>query len=398
MKKILIISPRPSHPYNAGNRARIVGLASQLQAMGYDVYFLYARHDPNEDDSLMRNYWRDKYFVVTTPVSTMQRLQSKLRALHRRLPLPGSLMSIVQNRALDSLYDDRISRRVRELTAAIEFDVVIVVYVFMSKALEAFDNRPLKIIDTLDVFGNRHELYAKHGTQGGWFSTSAAQEARGLSRADVVVAITEDDRAYFEGLVERTVITVGHIAMVDDRIGSGVGNNTILFVGSSNSINVQGIRYFIDLILPLVHEEVPDARLLVAGPVCEAVRPSRAVECLGFVEDLAPVYDRSDIVINPMPFGTGLSIKAIEALAHAKPVVATSAGFRGLHVYASSACLIADSASEFADAVIRLLSDSELRIEMGHAAIAGAKRWNEDNLSALKHILDLSRDFTGQDE
>ena len=48
------------------------------------------------------------------------------------------------------------------------------------------------------------------------------------------------------------------------------------------------------------------------------------------VEDIRSFYARIGASIVPLLSGTGVSIKTLEAIAHGKPVVATSAGVRGL--------------------------------------------------------------------
>ena len=48
-KKILVISPTPTHPQNAGNRIRIYNLVSNLKELGHDVHFLYEGRESISD-------------------------------------------------------------------------------------------------------------------------------------------------------------------------------------------------------------------------------------------------------------------------------------------------------------------------------------------------------------
>jgi len=95
----------------------------------------------------------------------------------------------------------------------------------------------------------------------------------------------------------------------------------LLFVGSGNAFNVQGLSDFIERNAAWLNTKA----FAVAGSVSADPRvqaalaqvPAAAV--LGFVDDLKPVYDASRVVISPVD-GTGLKIKVIEALQHGKPV------------------------------------------------------------------------------
>ncbi|MCI0616683.1 hypothetical protein L0244_27200, partial [bacterium] len=62
-KKILVISPIPTHPQNAGNRARVYSLLSNLRDMNHDVHFLHLKRELG-DDKLMQEFWGDKFYSV----------------------------------------------------------------------------------------------------------------------------------------------------------------------------------------------------------------------------------------------------------------------------------------------------------------------------------------------
>ena len=74
------------------------------------------------------------------------------------------------------------------------------------------------------------------------------------------------------------------------------------------------------------------------------------------------------VVVAPVFAGGGMRIKVLEAMAQAKPVVATTIGAGGIEVENERDILIADDAVSFADAVIRLLRDSTFASKIGAAA------------------------------
>ena len=88
-----------------------------------------------------------------------------------------------------------------------------------------------------------------------------------------------------------------------------------------------------------------------------------SVLALGQMKSLASAY-ASAVLINPVMFGTSLPVKTIEALNHGKPLVATTAGVRGFGPQFVNACVVAQSASKFAQRVIGLLQSKAARARL----------------------------------
>lgn len=149
-------------------------------------------------------------------------------------------------------------------------------------------------------------------------------------------------------------------------------------------INVHGLSWFMDQVLPAVRRRVPDAELWLAGGIGDRIGRSVAgVRRLGFVEDLAEVYRRAAVVINPQRFGTGLSIKSVDALLHGRPLVTTASGARGLEEGANAAFRQVDSAEEFGDALVELLDDRSRAAALAGRAVEFAHAYHQRNVQAL---------------
>jgi glycosyltransferase involved in cell wall biosynthesis len=130
------------------------------------------------------------------------------------------------------------------------------------------------------------------------------------------------------------------------------------FIGSSMIFNTEGIVYFCTRILPLVLREIPYFRCLIAGKVSDPLSlmgqswPGVSME--PHVADVGSFYARIGASIVPVLSGTGVSLKTVEAIAHGKPVVATSAGVRGLQRELYPDVLMADDPALFARKLINL--------------------------------------------
>lgn len=150
---------------------------------------------------------------------------------------------------------------------------------------------------------------------------------------------------------------------------------TILFVGNmkggEQSPNGDGVKWFLESIWPIIRQHVPECRCLLVGQIDESLNNSiqkfSNVEVLGFVDAIADVYAQSWLSIAPIRYGTGTRIKVLEALAHACPVVGTPKGCEGIEINSGSNILIGSSETEFANACVDLLKDSNLRHMIGQA-------------------------------
>jgi glycosyltransferase involved in cell wall biosynthesis len=157
-------------------------------------------------------------------------------------------------------------------------------------------------------------------------------------------------------------------------------------------INVHGITWFIEQVLPLVRRHVPEAELWLVGGICDRFgRDIPGVRCFGFVDRLDDLYRRVAAVINPQRFGTGLSIKSVDALAHGAPLVTTSSGARGLEDGAGpgpgAAFLQADSHEAFGECMIRLLQDPTQADRLAERGAGFAAEYYRRNVQALADVV-----------
>lgn len=379
-KKILLISPTPTHPQTAGNRTRIDALLTGLKQLGHDVYFCHIQNERG-DEAMMRQIWGEKYIAIpySRPRRPLTRWKKKICAIFN----PGAR----HTHAIDEWYNPALDPQIIGLDNKIKFDVVVVEYVFYSKVLQLFDDRVLKIIDTHDVFTDRYKTYLKNGQTPQWFSTTRAGEAKGLSRADIVIAITDKERDFFSGLTAKKVITVGHMVALREPAVEQDSGKKLLFVASDNPINTDGINQFIAQSLPAIRASVPDVKLVLAGSVCKGVADQAGIVKLGRVDDLGPVYQDAAVVINPVLFNTGLSIKNLEALGYARPLVTAPVGADGLEDGVNSAFLVAADADEFSRNIVRLLLDGDFAHGLARRAYEYAAERNRNIMGQLDNIL-----------
>lgn len=146
--------------------------------------------------------------------------------------------------------------------------------------------------------------------------------------------------------------------------------HNLIFTGGMNWFpNRDAMIFFLKEIWPLVKKAIPDLNLTLIGyqPPKKAVRMSKKekIEVLGFVDDVRPYVARAVAYIVPIRVGGGTRLKILDALSCGKAVISTSIGCEGLEVTPDKNILIGDSPEKFAEQVITVCADSELRRSLG---------------------------------
>lgn len=385
---ILMVSSVPTHPTTAGNRARVLSLVRALQELGHEVHFALASV-AKPDLAAMRGLFGDALHILRCQES--DRVGGLVpRAQRRLLRLMGNEAAYTW--ALDDFYDPALTAQIEALCARHTFDAAFVEYVFMSRAFLAMPPGIVKILDTHDRFALRHKTFLEAGLMPQWFSTSVAEETAGFRRADYVLAIQEREAETFVqqlGADGGRVIPVGHLLGGMERVTPAATPSAVFFA-SSNPINIDGARYFIEHVLPLVLRRKPDFKFMLAGDVGDKfAHAGGAVVRLGRVAHIADAFRVAAIAVNPVRVGTGLNIKMLEALACGAACISSKTGSRGLELYRGLAfeSVPDDDPAAMAATVLALLDDPPRIRQLSDAAFLAAAAWNRQQLSRLEDLL-----------
>ncbi len=159
---------------------------------------------------------------------------------------------------------------------------------------------------------------------------------------------------------------------VNARSASLRRRRDLLFLGGfAHSPNTDAVIWFVEEVLDLVRAEGVIDRFVIAGhgvPASVAALARDDIAVVGYVPDLADVFDTARMSVVPLRIGAGFKGKIVTSLAHGVPVVSTSIGAEGGGLVEGRDVLVGDSPAELAAQVVRLSRDDDLWQSMAESS------------------------------
>ena len=138
------------------------------------------------------------------------------------------------------------------------------------------------------------------------------------------------------------------------------------------SANLDAVQYFISEIYPILRQKGKDFKLRITGSNkgvdLTDIENCPGVELTGYVSDIRDVLAKSAVCVVPLREGGGSRLKILEAMAAGVPVVSTSMGAEGIDVEHKTQIMLADSAEQFAESIVQVVDNPELRSNLRTAA------------------------------
>jgi glycosyltransferase involved in cell wall biosynthesis len=220
-----------------------------------------------------------------------------------------------------------------------------------------------------------------------------------LNVPDAIIPISPSDAAEFRALGCTRPIHVAPCGVsLPNLAPESHEQGRVGFIGSLDfRPNQQAVTWIIDELWPRVISRNPAARLSIAGSGApdwlRQRAESRSIDIRGAVDDAQEFMRTMSVIIAPLFAGGGMRIKTLEAMAVAKPVVATTLGAGGIEVEHGRDILLADDADAFAGFVALLLRDPATASRIGNAgrATVAARYDNETIARALLQFYESLR-------
>lgn len=374
--KILIVSKCPTHPPTAGNRKFIFEQVELFKRMGHDVFFLLIKEEALRkekhlyDDVVkeMNRYWGKSLQIYA--VGKLQKLYFNLLVRFRGYVNGGDLKC-------DDLYPVGLHKQINAWNKIERFDACLVNYYYLSKALTKVAI-PLKGLVSHDYFAYKNFLVGKKRV---YLQTNAHEEAIAMQRAPYIFALNDEEQIYFKKLSPQSkVLNVYSVYTYHPQ--PIVGNKNMLFLSGPNEYNKNGLRFFVDEILPTIIERFPDVKLLIGGGICKVIGEYNEhpnIKLLGFVDVPDEFYAKADIVINPTYQGTGLKIKTFEGISYDKVTMVHPHSQIGIFEPEAAPLFASTKADEWVEYLETIWED--------HEAIARIKKRNKEYLNKMNEFI-----------
>lgn len=314
-------------------------------------------------------------------------------------------------------YSPEMFKCSKNLIESAEFDIVHVAFYFMTHyAVSKHIKVPKRTGLILDTHNIEYLVYSKYAllTKNPFLKLFMKLESEKLKwyelssykKFDKCIVFSALDRDNILKLTKASniVINPAPIEIIDRQRNdflpaSNEEENVILYFGNFRYIaNDDAIRFFCENIFPIVKTRLPNVKFIIAGQFPSkyvlALGKDPNIKITGFVQNMKDLLKKASLVIVPLRIGGGTRIKILEAWTAGKAVVSTSIGAEGVDVTEGEDIVIADSAEDFANAVVSLLNDKARRDAIGQAAFRKVcERYNPekiiDNLEEIyKDILE----------
>ena len=206
-----------------------------------------------------------------------------------------------------------------------------------------------------------------------------AIELKMIEKADAVLVRSQ----YEVGVVHESLpdARLHVMPIVRDIPGRGAtsweARKDVVFIGGfSHPPNVDAVKYFIAHVWPDLRAANFPGKFIIAGSnMPDEIKALAAddVITLGYVPDLAGLFDACRLTVAPLRYGAGLKGKVISSLSHGVPCVASSVAVEGSGFANGVHLLVEDEPTGMARAICRLYEDQRSWEALSEAGLAFCK-------------------------
>jgi sugar transferase (PEP-CTERM/EpsH1 system associated) len=372
MSEVLFLCHRIPFPPNKGDKIRSCRFLQALSER-HRVHLGTFVDDPADWEHVdtVRKHCAETHFARLHP------LAARVRALPALLN--GGSLSVACYR------NGPLGRWVDKLMAERPLQCVFVYSSAMAQFAMGSRRNVRRVIDFCDVDSAKWEQYA---TSKGWPQGAVyRREGRKLAEFEQHVAGEFDASIFISDAEARLFGTrAAGLARPPLVVRNGVdceifdpaaplespfgGARAIVFTGAMDYwANVDAVAWFARSVLPVVRRRDPSAEFWIVGS--RPTRDVRALEALegvrvtGSVPDTRPYLKHAAAVVAPLRIARGVQNKVLEALAMARPTVATSNVLQGFDRPSVPGVIVADEPEEMAQRVIELVASADAARTLG---------------------------------
>ena len=371
--RILLLCNKPPYPASEGGPMAMNSIITGLLEAGHQVKVLAINSEKyNVKGSDIPEEYKQKTGIELIDVDlTVKPLNAFLNLFTRKSYHAERFISEDFKKRLAAVLDKE------------QFDVVQLEVLFMAPYVETIRQHSKAMI-VLRAHNVEHKIWERIAKDTKsplkrWYINHLAKtlkefELNALETVDGVAAITRKDAAFFRKYCSKPVIDIpfGVYPEQFDPKYEIEGKPKFYHIGSMNWMpNEEGIRWFVDEVLPKTVEKVPDFVYHLAGrsmPEWLTSMKNPHVDVVGEVPDAKEFVTNHDVAIVPLLSGSGIRIKIIESMALGKTVITTRVGAEGILYDEEVNIIIAENKAKMVEAIRSLNENPETAVRIGQAA------------------------------
>jgi sugar transferase (PEP-CTERM/EpsH1 system associated) len=369
VKEILYLTHRIPYPPDKGDKIRSYHLLRKM-AERWTVHLGTFIDDQNDWQYVpkLEEICCETKFVRLNPTV------AKLRALRGLVAGTSLTMPYYGHAGLRKWVTDLVSKR--EVDCAIAFSSSMAQYVMppLGKDIRT-------VVDFCDMDSDKWRQYSEmFGGVKRWIfgregKMLRQEETDFADKCAAAVFISEEEAKLFcrlTGIPAAKVYTVQNgvdTAYFDPELifsdpFSG-DRNAIVFLGAMDYWpNIDAVCWFVEKIFPAVKKRNPEAVFFIVGskpsPTVTALNRFPGVTVTGRVEDVRPYLRFARCVVTPLRLARGVQNKVLEAMAMARPIVATTEALEGISYGHDSGISVCDSEASWIEKVLQILREQEV--------------------------------------
>lgn len=378
-KELLFLVHRIPYPPNKGDKIRSFNILKHL-VKTHRVHVGAFVDDPLD--------WKYKAELETicnevggeVKLLNLNSTTRKLASLSGLLSGKSLTEPYYENGAMQHWVDDLLARR--PVDSAVVFSSPMAQFVSGKKYASL-----RRVADFVDIDSDKWAQYAD--TKPWPLSWIYRREARALftyerkmaNEFDAAVFVSDDECKLFQEMAPETASRVNavHNGVDTDYFSPDLNHlnpyphaaSILVFTGAMDYwANVDAVCWFAKDIFPSIRKKAADAEFYIVGgrPTADvqALNKLPGVTVAGAVHDIRPYLAHANVAIAPMRIARGVQNKVLEAMAMARPVLATPEAAEGITATPGVDLLVESSPEGLIKQALHLLATTET--DMGRAA------------------------------
>ena len=284
---------------------------------------------------------------------------------------------------VERFISEAFKKRLTQVLEKENFDVVQLEMLYMAPYVETIRQKSKAMI-VLRAHNVEHKIWERIAKETKfplkrWYISHLAKtlkeyELNALETVDGIAAITRKDAAFFRKYCSKPIIDIPYGVYPEEFTPKYEieGKPKFYHIGSMNWMpNEEGIRWFIDEVLPKTVEKVPNFVYHLAGrsmPEWLTTLKNPNIDVIGEVPDAKEFVAKHDVAIVPLLSGSGIRIKIIESMAMGKTVITTRVGAEGILYDEEVNLIIAENKAKMVEAIRSINENPQTAMEIGKAA------------------------------